>query len=197
MREQTVRRDRRARFLRLPVIASAISFAGLLLYLSEYWESGQIPSPFTDSDVTHQVDLYLVNPRGLSYDEQGQVSYRFRAEYLQQLQGVDLALATRPVFIGYRRQGDSWTARSERGEIRRAGEDVTLIENVVIDNANDGSSLLTTELQLFPQRKYAQTDAEVHLTGPGSVTDGIGLRADLAMDRIELLAHVRGRHEIQ
>lgn len=197
MKQQAVRRDRRARFLRLPVIASAISFAGLLLYLSEYWEGGQVPSLFTDSDVTHRVDLYLINPRGLSYDEQGQVSYRFRAEYLQQLQGVDLALATRPVFTGYRRQGDEWTARSERGEIRQTGEDVTLIDNVVIDNANDGASLLTTELQLFPQRKYARTDAAVHLTGPGSVTDGVGLRADLAMDRIELLAQVRGRHEPQ
>ena len=48
--------------------------------LSEYWESGQVPCPFSDCDVTHQVDLYLVIPRGLSYDEQGQVSYRFRAE---------------------------------------------------------------------------------------------------------------------
>lgn len=188
-------RDRRNRSIRWPLIATAFSFAGLLLYLGEYWESGQAPSLLPDRETARQVDFYLVEPRGLSYDEQGQVSHRFRAEYLQQLQGIDLTLATRPVFTGYSTQGEGWTARSQRGEIREAGREVTLIEGVVIDNAAGDSSLRTSRLVLFPKREFATTNAEVHLTGPGAVTDGIGLRADLALDRIELLNKVRGQHE--
>lgn len=189
-------RDRRRR-LRLPRIASALGFVGLVFYLSEYWISGQPPSLLPAAPSTEPaIALYLVQPRSVSYDEQGQVSHRFRAESMHQLEGTDLSLATQPVFIGYRSDGERWTARSKQGEIRQHGNEVTLVDQVVIDNISGDHSLHTTRLILYPQLKYAETDVAVHLMAPGSVTDGIGLRADLAADRVELLTNVRGRHDV-
>jgi len=192
-------RDRRRRF-RLPLLASALSFVGLVFYLSEYWLSGRPPGllpPPAEPLVEPAVSLYLMEPRSVSYDEQGQVSHRFHSRTLYQLEDEDRSRATLPVFTGYREDGEGWVARALEGEIRHLAEDdeITLIHDVHVDNLGGNRSLRTTVLTLYPGRKHAETDAAVRLAGPGSITDGVGMRADLAADRVKLLHQVRGHHD--
>lgn len=181
----------------LALLASAISFAGLWLYLSAYMESGQPPALLTTANSSSDlIDFYLIDASGIRYDDQGRISNRYEAPHLRQLHGRDLALVTKPVFTVYRDNGEIWNAHSERGEIRRQGEEVELIEHVVIANSNGENRLTTENLTLFPDRKFAKTDIAVHMEAPGSITDGVGMRADLNRNRIELLHDVRGLHEL-
>ena len=57
--------------------------------------------------------------------------------------------------------------------------------------------ILTRELRVLPQEKYAETDEAATINSPTSVTTSIGLRANFAHDRLELLERVRSRHEME
>ena len=56
--------------------------------------------------------------------------------------------------------------------------------------------LLTRDLRVDTQRDYAETDAAVKLTRGYHETTAVGMRADLRLGRLELLADTRGRYDV-
>jgi len=55
--------------------------------------------------------------------------------------------------------------------------------------------LLTRDLRIATQRDYAETDAAVKLTSGYHQTTAVGMRANLALGRLEFLANTRGIYD--
>ena len=53
----------------------------------------------------------------------------------------------------------------------------------------------TSQLYVFPDKQYAETDKPVTIEQPGSVINSVGLRAFMDTGKVELLSQARGTYE--
>src|SRR3569623_183119 len=87
-------------------------------------------------------------------------------------------------------------AHSARGGVAAGGEMVRLNGDVVITRPVTGGAPgvegSTDELEVWPDREYAETARPVTLRDALGVTEAVGLHADFKQDRFELPAQVRG-----
>jgi len=130
-------------------------------------------------------------------DGEGQPEYRVRAPRGAYFEERDLWRFTEPRWWVYRDDGPPWRGRAERGRSWQDGERASLSGDVRLRHQDPGGeTLLRTEhLELEPPRSYAETDRLVIITGPDYELRGVGGRAWLEEERMELLSQVRGHHD--
>ena len=51
------------------------------------------------------------------------------------------------------------------------------------------------DLRIYPQEDRAESDRPVHVSQPGTVLSGVGLKVRLDLEKFELLSEVQGRYE--
>ncbi|MEM7542215.1 MAG: LPS export ABC transporter periplasmic protein LptC [Pseudomonadota bacterium] len=94
-----------------------------------------------------------------------------------------------------------WHVIAERGWVASGNDVVLLHGEVEIWKNDDGGTrmyqVLTSELRVLPHEKYAETDNPATIIGPSSITHSVGMRANFARDRLELLERVRSRYEVE
>lgn len=104
----------------------------------------------------------------------------------------------RPEMRLYTSAGLPWELKSERAWVDEAQEVVLLygeVEGWRLDASGARQSELhTRDLRILRSTSYAETDAAARLRSGQTESRGVGLRADLARDRLELLADVRTLH---
>lgn len=172
---------------------SLTGFALMVGYLTLFWESGQDVLP--RDPATNPVDFYAEQLRGEHFDPQGQLQQTLTADRLTHYRTSNEALLIEPRFMSRGSDGRQW--RSEAREATLIGEESVQLRREVVINEQDGSARLTTErLTWYPPGQRVETDAAVTLTQTGHTQRGIGLRADLAKQRSELLHQVEGIHEL-
>lgn len=130
-------------------------------------------------------------------DARGRPDYRVRAPSGAYFEGADRWRFTQPSWQVYGDQGVAWRGRAERGQSWQEGARASLSGDVRLRRpASGGDSVLRTEhLELEPRRRYAETDRPVTITGPGYRLRGVGARAWLEEERMELLSQVEGWHD--
>lgn len=176
------------RFFPLVVIAALIALGAWLAR-----EREQV-SPEAEATASTEADAYLVGARVLSADASGRWQHRIVSERMAHY--GDHWKIDQPLFTLYAREGADWEGRSERAEIADASDTARLLGEVVIDRAaspaNPETHILTSDVRLRPEARYAETDAAVVVTQPRRELRGIGARLELDRDRLELLSNVRG-----
>ena len=133
--------------------------------------------------------------------EVGEVRNVLYADLVLHYPDDDSTELTRPRLEIYNGRDDPWYVIAESGWISSGNEVVLLHGEVEIWRTNDAGErtfeILTSELRVLPNEKYAETDDPATITSPTTVTTTIGMRANFAHDRLELLERVRSRHDVE
>lgn len=180
----------------LLLILAAIAALALSQWLSRQaeWEQDQ-----ADRARRHIPDYFLTDFTATTMGPEGRPEHRLSAERLVHYADDDTSDLTQPRVVVFRTGENHWYARAERGKVGPGGEVVYLSDNVELyqpGSAGEAPLTVTTErLEIHPRKSYAETDAAVTLTGPGSRVEGTGLRAYFKQERLELLTEVSGIHE--
>ena len=102
---------------------------------------------------------------------------------------------TQPRYVLFPAAGEPWHVRSEHGRVSADGTVVWLLGNVDVWR-NDATGardldIWSEHLKVLPDTEYAETDRQVTIRTPGSVSTGVGLRAYLPETRFRLLSQVQ------
>ncbi|MCC6202667.1 MAG: LPS export ABC transporter periplasmic protein LptC [Gammaproteobacteria bacterium] len=181
-----VRRNGRAwLLLALLAIVAGLSF----LLRARYQDESRPPAA-----VARVADYYLVDMERRKHDAAGRLRSVLRAARLEHFADDDTATLVHPSLEIYNDNDWSWLVQAESGWSNGDGTEVLLHGPVEIwRRAADGAVRIhvsTSELRVLPDRQYAETDRAATIRESRSTTTGIGLRANLAENRVEILKQV-------
>lgn len=140
-----------------------------------------------------RMDLYVVEPRGVKFDEEGRLTQTFEAERLTHFSDSNHSELAAPRFHIYTRKNAIWDGTATTGTLLGDTE-IRLRDNVVIAERGGTMQLRTSQLNYFPQQQKVDSAAAVTVKRAGDTTTSVGMRADLNTNRVELLTRVEGRH---
>ncbi len=148
----------------------------------------------------HEPDYYIEDMVRNTLDETGTLKNVLYADLVTHYPDDDSTELSRPHMEIYNANSQPWYVVAETGWISSGSEVVLLHGEVEIWRQDEAGrrefEVLTSELRVLPQEQYAETDDPATITSKTTVTKTIGMRANLAHDRLELLQQVRSRHEV-
>jgi len=173
-----------------PAIALAAAVATAGLHLA------------TRSGLSQQTDLkrpdiYIDQADWHLFDPQGQLAKQLWATRVEQWPNEEGARLIQPRLHIRDQQRRSWQIQAEKGWIH-ADEGPFLLEQAVVlhqEGTANGLSARTERLEISRTGDLLQTDNAVVLDSGNWHFTGVGLRADLGRQRIELLNRVQGIHD--
>jgi lipopolysaccharide export system protein LptC len=128
----------------------------------------------------------------------GQESFTVRGPYLQRDVGGRSISLVQPRFSFPDAEDGRWEARSDSAWVNPDGDQVTLLDRVVMTGpptpAGISTRFETERLTVFPDRDQATSELRVTVTQGDSILSGTGLRADMQAKRFQLLSDVKGRY---
>lgn len=178
------------------VAALALGFATFWLWqnLEDEDVAARPPAP-------HERDYYITDMVRTTMGLQGELRNVLRAELVEHFPDDDSTELASPHLEIYNGESQPWHVIAERGWVSSGNDVVLLHGDVEIWRAGDAGEriyeVITSELRVLPKEQYAETDNPATIIGPSTVTHAIGMRANFAHDRLELLERVRSRHEIK
>lgn len=165
------------------------------------WQSLEEEEAVASAPAPHERDYYIENMVRTSMGTEGELRNILRATLVEHFPDDDSTELASPHLEIYNGHPRPWHVIAESGWVS-SGNDVVLLHGEVEIWRNDDTGkreyeVLTSELRVLPKEQYAETDSPATLIGPSTVTHSIGMRANFAHDRLELLERVRSRHEVK
>ncbi|MEH6576368.1 MAG: LPS export ABC transporter periplasmic protein LptC [Amphritea sp.] len=182
---------------RIRLAAAALILAPALLYLG-LEDASQQPFNARPSDpVLQQSDYYIIKGRISDYASDGSMKQRLNAEQLEHQPQSEQLLAVSPQLRIFSANKAPIDISSLTGVMSDNSNIINLNGQVLIQDTPQQSQSVTVEtesLQIFPNKKFAQTDSKVTLSNSTGVTTGIGMKAYFDSRTIELLSQVKGSY---
>ncbi len=147
----------------------------------------------------HEPDYFVEDLRTTVFNADGSLHYRLQAQRLDHYPDDDTLQLAAPILKMFSENQPPWLMIADEGIVYEDGRRIHLNGSVDItqtSSVTDSMQLLTRDLRIDTQRDYAETDAAVKLTRGHHQTTAIGMRADLHLGRLELLADTRGKYEV-
>lgn len=133
----------------------------------------------------------------VAVNEAGRTEYLLEVDEVQDLTDESGARLISPRLSFPHQDRPTSRARSDRGWVSEDRSQVHLIDNVYIEHVTKPDTekivLTTAFLELHPETKTAQTNLPVRIQQGTSVVEAVGMRAEMAGPRMELLSQVRSR----
>ena len=148
----------------------------------------------------HTPDFYMENFTTTTMGVDGSPARRISADYMAHFGDTESSEFTQPYLMLYPDGGGMpWEVRSERGWASARDDVMLLLGEVHIwRDTPEGERLIdihTSDLRVIPASDYGETDQPVTIRRGNVVSHGLGMRAYLEDDRLELLSRVRTIHE--
>lgn len=167
-----------------------------------FWLLREVEQVATEPEPGSKVpDYYLHDMVRTVMDEEGRTKYVLRASRVRHFAADDSTELERPKMEVYNgKPGDPpWHVSAQRGWVSRGSEVIMLYGHVEIWRLDEAGAreleVVTTDLRVLPEDRYAESDTPTTISTPRSVTHSIGMRANLAHNRLELPNQVRSRYE--
>lgn len=187
------------RLLNFPVLATLVAVAavvGLSRWLQQQW---QAPAPTAQPVAAGIPDYYIDDFRVINMGEHGRPRSQLNGAKLVHFPGDDHSVVTDPRLVFYPRQGSAWHVSATHAWMASNDRLVKLQGAVHIQRpasaANRPVSVDTRDLQVDPDKSYAETGAQTVIHAPGARLEGLGMRAWFDSQRLELLSSVRGSYQ--
>ena len=189
-----LRRWLRDRKLASAIVAVAL-FAGLAQLLLWWIE----PAAKTNDFVGPPRSGYtLTNFKLWSYNPEGQIAFRMHAPHLERREGDESLYINSPDFdLASKKPGvPDWQGQSLYGWVDKAGTliklqgPVTMHRPAYADNA--AADLVTSEVTVWPKENRMVTAEPAQMTQGDSRMSGVGMRANLNDNHLELLDDSHG-----
>lgn len=143
-------------------------------------------------------DYYMTDFVLYVSDAQGRPAYRLQAERFAHLAADDTGELVKPEFTLQQPAGPPWVMRAADGWIGPQGAELYLIGGVTMARTRSEDEpairITTEDLRVRPKDRVASTDLTVVATSGPHRLQGVGMFADLARERMQLLADVTGRY---
>lgn len=177
----------------LVALALAIGVVqGLVWWLQPPTNRPQVSGPPRSGYTLHDFTLY-------GYGEQGHLSYQLQAPRLERREGDDSLYLDAPHFVlppkpGH--PGKPWTGHADAGWVSARGDllklqgQVTMHRPAFDDQA--AARIVTSDVTAWPRQSRLQTDQHVAIVQGTATMTGIGMRADLSTQHMELLHDFHG-----
>lgn len=165
------------------------------------WQNLEDEDEVASTPAPHERDYYIENMVRTTTGTQGELRNILRATLVEHFPDDDSIELASPHLEIYNGDARPWHVIAESGWVS-SGNDVVLLHGEVEiwrygDTGEREYEVLTSELRVLPKEQYAETDNAATLIGPSTITRAIGMRANFAHDRLELLERVRSRHEVK
>lgn len=174
----------------LLIIAALTIGIGLLIYHAR-------PSAHAIDD-SHP-DAFMTDVDMIQMDKTGIPESRLKTPRMTHYTQDDKTKVSKPYILVTSDSGKPWEVSAEDGIATQGTHMINLSNNVQVYQAaskeNPETTLLTSQLTLFPKRKFAHTDESVTIKQPGTLVTATGMRAFLDEERVQLLANVKEQHE--
>lgn len=143
----------------------------------------------------HRPDFYMESFSSLTTDARGMPRRRLSGKRLDHYPDTDTHEITEPHLELYEGDREPWHVASERGWVS-PDHDVILLQGRVYVWHEDPlgrrvMDIVTRDVRVLPDREYAETEEPALIRTPDTETRGVGMRAWLGENRVELLSHVR------
>ena len=175
----------------------------ILLVAVGWWvldEDTHEPVPADPEEMAERPDYFMETFTLNATGDDGVRRYRLESPRMEQFTGEDIWLLERPEITYFVDSGAPWQLRAEHGRAWNNVEDVHLQGEVTIRRSRSDDNLPanvdTSEVFLQPEQRYAETDEHTVYWREDARLEGIGLRAWLDREYLELLSDVRGRYEV-
>lgn len=147
-------------------------------------------------------DGYIKNAVITEINSLGQAKYTLKTKEAIHYPEQDLYIMLEPDLVTYNESGVDWTINANHGQTRDNHDEIELWDNVIATQPGEEELTITTSyIQYWPNNAYAETDQLVTLAQPGTYLEGIGLRAYLDTQRVELLSNIKQtqqpKHSVQ
>lgn len=182
------------RWLRDRKIASAIVLVGLAAGLAQLvlWWIGPTPKP-NDFVGPPRSGYVLDVARVWSYNDAGALAFQMRSPHIERREGDESLYINSPVFdLAARKPGvPDWHGQSLYGWVNRAGTliklqgPVTMHRPAYADTA--AADLVTSDVDVWPKENRMATAAPARMTQGDLKMGGVGMRASLNDNHLELL----------
>lgn len=180
-------------------LLSALSFVALGALSFWLWQYLDEDAASTQPKQPHEPDYYIEDMVRNTLDETGAVANVLYADLVTHYPDDDSTELSNPRMEIYNGATDPWYVIAESGWVSSGNEVVLLHGEVEIWRLDEAGvrkfEVLTTELRVLPKEQYAETDDPATITSATTITKTIGMRANFAHDRLELLKQVKTRHE--
>jgi len=164
-----------------------------------------------DTTTAQQVEVkafphtFITDVEVRHYDQDGQLHYQMSTPLIRSFQpqtkasAEDYSLFQTPVFILVNDpKKPGWLVTSQEGRLDSNNEWFTLSQDVVARQTSEkqGETTITTsDLRLNTREQFAETSKAVTMRAAKSQITGVGMRADMKRDHIQLLSNVKGNYE--
>lgn len=148
---------------------------------------------------------YLTDVEIRQFDQNGALHYQMNSPLVRSFQAKDspsaddYSLFQTPVFVLVNDpQKPGWFVTAQEGRLDNQNVWFTLTQDVLARQASEKQgeiTLATTDLRLNTQEQFAETSKAVTMRAAKSQITGVGMRADMKREHIELLSHVKGTYE--
>ncbi|WP_372863462.1 LPS export ABC transporter periplasmic protein LptC [Spongiibacter sp.] len=176
------------------VLSALAAIAGTVIYLTQFSESGKL-SLSERFDAIPDVDSHLQTIEGLKYRDDGAIAYRWRADSADRMISSGDVHLSKPYYIGNIGEQRPWTAQAINGTLSQNGQQLTLRQQVLVEDLIHEAEIRTEQLSIDLERSIVSTDQPLNLQLPNGQTRSVGMKADLQQEKVELLSQVKGRYE--
>ncbi len=186
--------------LRIPLL---LGLVGALLVAVGYWNirpQSFMPGGARTTATQPEVDFFALGSHTVQFKADGSKDYVLTAARIDHIKANDVTLVDQPELFLHRSAGEPWHVRSATAEVAPGGNQVELIDRVLIQRTDPKGRpivISTSRMTVFPDKQYAQTRQPVRIEAANGVTTATGMNADLDQGRIRLLSNVRGQHELR
>lgn len=157
----------------------------------------------TDFSLLHKVnpehyDSFMTNVHGIKLDKFGKPHDELFSPNIKHYLTNDSAISEKPLFIFYGKDGPPWHVQADHAKSINGNKLIFLWDNVHIQQLPGPNSrnvtLTTTQMTVYPDRSFAETDKPVTIKQPGSIVHGVGMQADLNKGKVKILSKTSGMY---
>lgn len=152
------------------------------------------------------IDYFADDLDVTQYKTDGSVDYNITSDKLTHVQEKDISYLVKPKALLYKNQTSPWQITSNKGEVGPKGDTIVLINDVkgiqtdekggvnsfeIGQQANDTDPVKYGKVNVYANKKYAESNDYVIFNAPDGQTSGNGVKAHMDTNQIEILSNVK------
>jgi len=132
---------------------------------------------------------------GIKYSRDGEIAYKWRASSAERLISDGSISLQDPFYIGNIADQRPWTASAKTGKLSQDGEQLTLLDTVLVKDLIRQAQITTELLRINLESSEVSTDQPLTLSLRNGKTHSLGMKASMKNERVELLDQVKGHYD--
>lgn len=144
------------------------------------------------------VNAFMTQPIYQDYDENGLLHSQLKADLMKHYIRHDSAIFIKPQILIYTDDHIPWHITADYGKSQDGKKTVFLYNHVILHQPSEPDhpeiTIYTSELTVYPERSFAETNRKVMIKRPDTTIHGKGITANLKTGIVKLLTQSQGTY---